>query len=149
MIKGNIEMNRLTVTKQDVLDAIANLSPAERKYRENKLKPKYHKPILLKENVMTTQELKTKNTNGLVKRTINGVKKYFTPAENFRKDANYRLGLIKDQLEKLGKQKGKNFEYTPEQLNTIENLVCVWLDDMRKSLETPAEKSAAKTEQFI
>ena len=94
-------------------------------------------------NVKTeTTKPKSKAT---VTRTIDGVKREFTPAEHFKHQTNYRVTMIRAQLKHLAKQHGPNYEYTEEFIDNTETELLKLIDDALSVLRNP---KAAKQDDY-
>lgn len=85
-----------------------------------------------------------RNQDKTVVRTINGKQVKISPVENFIDRSAYRLLMISNQLDQLGKQVGANYEKTPEMVQAIEDQVLDLLADALKKLKQPASAKAAR-----
>ena len=92
----------------------------------------YRKPILRSKTMTTAQ----------VKRTIDGKQVTLTPTENFIERTGYRIDMVADQLERLSKQRGANFESTKEHISAIETELLELVEKTIEALKTPAGKKA-------
>lgn len=81
-----------------------------------------------------------------VTRKINGKQVKLTPTENFIDRSAYRLLMISNQLDQLGKQVGTNYEKTPEMVQAIEDQVLDLLADALKKLKQPASAKARRVD---
>lgn len=82
----------------------------------------------------------------MVTKTKNGKTREVTPVHNFVETAGYRVDMILDQLERLSKQHGKNYEYTPEHLDKIQETILEKLATSIDNLRKPGK--AKKTDGF-
>ena len=86
-------------------------------------------------------------TTAQVKRTIGGKQVTLSPTENFIYQTGYRVDAISDQLGRLGKQRGANYEYTKEHVAAIEEQLLELVTKTIEALKTPAGEKT-KTDGF-
>jgi len=79
----------------------------------------------------------------MVQKQKNGKKFEVTPSQNFVQTAGYRVDAILDQLDRLGKQHGKSYEYTEAQLEKISETILAKLAETIENLKKPSKAKKA------
>ena len=103
----------------------------------------------LKDKLDTKQETTTTGTrkqDKTVVRTINGKQVKLTPTENFINCSAYRLLMISNQLDQLGKQVGPNYEKSPEIVQVIEDQLLTLIGNTLDKLKQPASAKARRVD---